>query len=122
MYFYRSLSEFFKGNSLEIDLQTETEKDFFIRELKKSPNFASTHVLIAKLSEYSGFTQKQVEDLVDALFANSQVAMIIADDDIKEFYQAIYDNYSFLLTPGQGNYLEKLSDSTILNVAEKCHG
>ena len=102
LYFYRSLSEFFKGNSLKIDLQTETEKDYFIQGLKESPNFASTHVLIAKLSEYSGFTQKQVEDLVDALFTNSQVGMILADDDVKEFYQAIYDNYSSLLTPKKG--------------------
>ena len=109
LYFYRSLSEFFKGNSLEIDLETENEKDIFIQGLKESPNFASTHVLIAKLSEYGGFTQKQVEDLVDALFTNSQIGMILIDDDVKEFYQAIYDNYSSLLTPDKGitlkNYL-----------------
>lgn len=113
LYFYRSLSEFFKGNSLEIDLETETEKDFFIHNLAESSSFAATHKLIAKLSEYGGFTQKQVEDLVDALFTNSQVAMIIADDDVKEFYQAIYDNYSSLLTPDKGiplkNYLTRAS-------------
>lgn len=106
LYFYRSLSKFFKENSLEIDLETENEKDSFIRGLAESPNFASTHALIAKLSEYGGYTQKQVEDLIDALVANSQVHMIIGDRDVQEFYQGVYSAYSFLLTPEKRNYLK----------------
>ena len=109
-YFYRSLSEFFKENSLEIDLETENEKDFFIQKLAESPNFASTHVFIAKLSESAGFTQKQVQDLVDALVANSQVNMIIGNDDIQEFYQGIYLNYFSLLTPEKENNLRLFLD------------
>ena len=108
LYFYRNLSEFFKGNSLEIDLETENEKDFFIQKLAESPNFATTHDLIAKLSEYGGFTQKQAEDLVDALFANSQVRMIIRDADVQEFYRDIYINYSSLLIPDKGVALMNL--------------
>ena len=59
------------------------------------------------------FTQKQVEDLVDALLTNRQIHMIIADDDVKEFYQAIYDNYSSLLTRRQVDSFEELSDNRI---------
>ena len=57
-----------------------------------------------------GFTQKQVEDLVDALVANSQVNMIIGNDDIQEFYQGIYLNYFSLLTPEKENNLRLFLD------------
>ena len=112
LYFYRSLSEFFKGNSLEIDLETENEKDFFIQKLAESPDFASTHVFIAQLSGYAGFTQKQVEGLVDALVANNQVNMIIGDYDVQEFYQNIYSDYLSILTPEKENTLRFFLDLT----------
>ena len=107
--FYRNLSEFFKANSLEIDLETEKEKDSFIHDLANSGNFATTHFLIARLSEYGDFTQKQVDDLLDALITNSQVNMIIGDRDVQEFFQGIYHKYFSFLTPRKRSYLENLA-------------
>ena len=56
------------------------------------PNYATTHALIAKLSEYNEFTQKQLEGLVDALLSNGQVYRIVEDYNIKKFYEDIYKN------------------------------
>lgn len=95
LYFYRTLSTFFAKHSANINLKTETEKDGLIQDLIKSANFQMTHALIASLSEYEGFTQKQVEDLVDAVLTNSQVGWILGDDDVMEFYQWLYRKYHF---------------------------
>ena len=98
LYFYRTLSTFFRKHSANINLKTETEKDGLIQDLTNSISFRMTHALIASLLEYEGFTQKQVEDLVDAVLTNSQVGMILEDDDVMEFYQGLYRKYHFYMS------------------------
>lgn len=98
LHFYRTLSTFFSKQSANINLKTETEKDGLIQDLTNSISFRMTHALIASLSEYEGFTQKQVEDLVDAVLTNSQVGRILEDEDIMEFYQGLYRRYHFYMT------------------------
>jgi hypothetical protein len=105
--FYRKLSSFFKEHYPTISLKTEQEKDGLIERLAASSNFAATHSLIAQLSKYDGFTQKQVEDLVNALKMNNQVLWIIDDEDVHAFYKNIYDKYFFSLID-QSDELEKL--------------
>ena len=98
LHFYKKLSEFFKENFPEINLElirTERQKDDLVQSLLESPNYATTHVLIAKLSEYNEFTEKQLEGLVDALLLNGQVRRIAEDPDVKEFYESLYKNYDF---------------------------
>ena len=98
LYFYRTLSTFFSNHSANINLKTETEKDGLIQDLTNSLSFGMTHALIASLSKYEGFTQKQVEDLVDAVLTNSQVSRIIGDDDVMEFYEGLYRKYYFYMS------------------------
>ena len=57
-----------------------------------------THELIASLSKYEGFTQKQVEDLVDSVLTKSQVRWIISDDDVMEFFEGLYRKYYFYMS------------------------
>jgi len=89
--FYRQLSSFFKEHFPKIDLKAEGEKDFLIEKLSASFNFAETHNLIAKLSNYSGFTYKQAEDLVSAVLNNNQIRWVLSDDDVFGFYKNLDD-------------------------------
>jgi hypothetical protein len=111
IYFYRRLSDFFKKTFPKINLTTELEKEGLIEELSSSSSFAQTHSLIAKLSNYEGFTQKQAEDLARALVNNNQVNWIIDDVDVYEFYKKLdedcviifedyYDKFEALLEKG----------------------
>lgn len=90
---YRKLSYFFKDHFPDINLQAELDKDGLINQLSVSATFSTTHILIARLSKYDGFTHKQAEDLFDALLVNDQVRLIITDDDVHTFYEGIYEKY-----------------------------
>ena len=100
LFFYQDLREFFKEEFPEIELQPEAdwEKNLLIQSLAESSSFVTTHYFIAKLSDYDFFTQEQVENMVDALFANNQISWIIGDPDVKRFYQDLY-NCHFLSLP-----------------------
>ncbi len=109
--FYRRLSDFFKIHFKDINLETELEKDQLIEQLSGSGSFANTHAVIAKLSRYSGFTQKQVEDIIQALLLNNQISMIVDDDDVHEFYKHIYDEYFFSIM----EYYDELEEMLRIN-------
>ena len=119
--FYRTLTAFFKEHfeniNLEtenINLETEMKKDELIQNLTESGSFASTHASIERLSDYDTFTQKQAEDLLDALLINSQVNLIIGDHDVKEFFQKLYDEYYLpLVGTAKNEELENLGIATL---------
>ncbi len=90
--FHRNLSSFFREHYPNINLKTEQEKDALIESLSASPNFASTHSLIAALSTYDVFTLKQAEDIARACLNNTQVRWIIDDSDVHDFVQRIYED------------------------------
>ena len=86
IHFYRRISGFFKSNYPDIKLSGDLEKDLCIRDLADSPNFAMTHVYVAKLKEYgTDFSRVQLNTIVNAVNSNSQVHWIIGDPDVKEF-------------------------------------
>ena len=83
--FYKRLSAFFKEHFPHIKLATELEKDLLIQAFANSGSFSSTHAHIAKLSKYSDFTPAQLNAIVAAGIANSQISSIIGDNDVHEF-------------------------------------
>ena len=86
VHFYRRISGFFKSNYPDIKLSGDLEKDLCIRDLADSPNFAMTHVYVAKLKEYgTDFSRVQLNAIVNAVNSNSQVHWIVGDHDVKEF-------------------------------------
>lgn len=91
--FYRRLSDFFKINYPDINLETEQEKDRLISELAASQSFAITHATIAALSKHTDFSFAQVRDLFDALILNNQINWIITDTDVQAFYQVLFRRY-----------------------------
>lgn len=85
--FYRSLTSFFKEHKINIELRWEEEKDQLIQELAESPNFSTTHEIIKRLSKFISFSEEQIRKIGVDAFANSQVAWISKDPDVKRFYE-----------------------------------
>ncbi len=61
------------------------ERDNLIEELRISPNFASTHQTISKLSQYQDFSKPQIQRIREAFIENNQVYWIATDADVKNF-------------------------------------
>lgn len=97
LYFYRRLSQFFKEHYPEIKLASELEKEFVIRSLVNSGNFANTHNAIEKLSKYAEFNKSQAAEIAQAALFNNQVGWIFSDDDVHDFYSKFWKNHSALL-------------------------
>lgn len=68
---------------------TDPEQEELIKKLRASRNFITTHSIIEKLSGYDNWTPNQLVQLSEALCYNSQVNMIIEDDDVLEFYKSL---------------------------------
>ena len=87
--FYKRLSSFFQDKFPNIKLASELEKDIGIKRLAITPNFATTHTLVAKLSKYGEFTSAQASAILSAVLANNQVWGIIKDSDVMAFVKSI---------------------------------
>ncbi|PAP91405.1 PIN domain-containing protein [Mesorhizobium wenxiniae] len=96
LFSYPKLSTFFGVHLKNIQLVKEQERKTEIQRLGLSGSFYSTHMAIAKLSQFELFTPEEFEDLINIACNNGQVGMIMADNDVKSFY---------------GKLLEKLGDS-----------
>lgn len=88
---FKSLSEYFKAKFPDIKLSEESQKNELISRLESSPNFSSTHSIIADLSKYVFYTNHQVIRLFEALVKNDQVGWISSDSDVREFYLKLKD-------------------------------
>jgi len=85
VFLYGSLSDFFKQHFPNIKLATELEKRIAINKLVNSGSFASTHKAIERLSSYTDFTDKEVEEITEAAIENDQINSIIQDEDVSRF-------------------------------------
>jgi hypothetical protein len=97
--FHRTLSGFFKDKLPGVKLASDVKIASLVERLASSGSFATTHAVIAKLSQVSEFSIPQVEGLVEALELNSQVNWIAGDDDVSKFYKSIADKYHAKLKP-----------------------
>lgn len=81
---YKYKKEYLESN----DQNSECEKrrrDLII-SLENSGSFVNTHTIIKELKEVEGWTQEELDLLMDIAVANSQVFYILKDSDVKEFY------------------------------------
>jgi len=108
---FRSLSEYFSERFPQIKLSDELKKDELISQLFTSPNFASTHALVAELTHYSFFTNAQVVRLFEALCQNTQVGWIGTDADLQEFYLKLKDKAYWVPDEIQAKCAEALNVS-----------
>lgn len=91
IHFYTSLYKYFEKNAPQISLTDEqdTEKNELIDALATSPNFATTHLIIGKLSQYPYFSDAQVRKIIDAGISNPQINRIASDHDVEGFYSKL---------------------------------
>lgn len=84
-----------KNEAIEEDKKnSEEEKSKFklLQNLKNSVNFANTHAVISKMMYYY-WSLEQKEQIFNIALNNSQVNLILTDEDIKGFYQKLLDEY-----------------------------
>jgi len=89
IFLYRSLTEFFNLHLKDIELKTENLKNALIEQLRQSFNYANTHTVIKKLSEYTSWTTDQAIELLRVADSNSQVRDIINDPDVDGFFSSV---------------------------------
>jgi hypothetical protein len=94
LHFFQRLSTLFRSRVPDIQLASEIEKEHAIARLAASPNFASTHKIVAELGSFSDFTDPQVSAIVRATLANEQILWIITDEDVKAFVEALIARYA----------------------------
>ncbi len=92
LHYYNKLSTFFTDYYPNIKLATEKEIERLISELATSGSFSTTHSVIAKLRQYTEFTDGQANLIVNAIVSNNQVYWIIKDEDVNQFAQQIIAN------------------------------
>lgn len=89
LWFYRSLSAFFKNHYPNIKLAMETEKNNLIAQLGSSQSFAWTHAIVGDLAKFVDFTPEQAARIANAAVTNRQVAWICKDPDVKDLVDRV---------------------------------
>ena len=92
-------------------MKTETEKQELIGKLVNSPNFITTHGVIAMMNKYTDWTDAQIEKLCSAVIDNTQVGWILGDDDVFEFFSRLLNNPKF----------HEMKECSISRVLEELH-
>jgi len=70
-----------------------------VEELTNSYSYALTHAAIAKLTPYIHFlSDEEIINILDAFTQNSQISDIVSDVDVKEFFNALYENKKKVLS------------------------
>jgi hypothetical protein len=108
LYYYSKISDFFKDCFPTIKIASEVESDSAIGSLSKSGSFATTHICIAELAKFDGFSVEQVERLVKIPSQNNQVSMIVADPDVHAFYSKLQDKYAKALKKEDADTLAEI--------------
>ncbi|OUS20454.1 hypothetical protein A9Q95_08820 [Rhodobacterales bacterium 59_46_T64] len=106
IHFYKTITEFFKSNFPEIKLASDIKVNKLIERLAASGSFVTTHIVIGELAKQAQFSKVHVEELIEILDLNSQVGMIIGDDDLTEFYKSLNDRYADVVSEKSKETLE----------------
>lgn len=69
----------------------DQEKQDLINALEDSESFKNTHTVIAALSEFTSWNEKQKRKLLNIALDNTQVEYILKDEDVYNFYKKICD-------------------------------
>ncbi len=71
----------------------EINKNALIIELMNSFSFANTHIILKKISLFTTWTDEQKEKLCEIAINNSQVRLILKDDDVRSFFDALLEGF-----------------------------
>ena len=76
-------------HNMNIDSHEDREKQKLILDLENSNSFKQTHSVISKLKQIKKWTRGEKIQLQEIAKTNNQVAYIIDDDDVADFYKSI---------------------------------
>lgn len=93
IWFYRSLSDFFREKFPDIKLASELEKELAIKNFVNSSSFDSTHKAIKKLTKFNDLTSEDINQIISASVTNNQIYLIKEDEDIRSFLFGLAENY-----------------------------
>ncbi|TXI70860.1 MAG: hypothetical protein E6Q45_01460 [Flavobacterium sp.] len=99
IYFYKTLSEFFKSKFPDIELSDQLEKEILIKSLATSASFSSAKSKLAKLSKYREFTSQQLNDIVEIAISNNQLYWISNDFGVGDVLINIIQGNEEKITP-----------------------
>jgi len=89
LFVYRTLSDFMEEHFDGVAFSFDKNKEMIIDDLKYAGSFAVTHKLIAKLEEYSYFSLREVNRILEAAVENNQFGWIVTDLDVSEFLNRV---------------------------------
>ena len=105
---WKRASQFLAAHFPEAKNAIEIKRTLLIERLEKSPNFATTHAVIAEFSDLSHLSNPLATRLASAILANSQVHWIHDDGDVKEFIGDFLAKYGAVINAVMRGELEKL--------------
>ncbi|MBS4931241.1 MAG: haloacid dehalogenase-like hydrolase [Clostridiales bacterium] len=95
----------------EVETQDQSkedqEKQDLINALEDSESFKNTHAVVAALSEFASWTDKQKKKLINIALENTQVEYILKDEDVCDFYTKICDGMDSEESEEVRNIMEK---------------
>ncbi len=96
---WKRASQFLADNFPDAATAIEIERSLMIERLEKSPNFITTHAVIAEFSDISHMSKPLVDRLALALFTTPQVSWILGDKDVKTFAKNFLEKYGGVMAP-----------------------
>jgi len=85
----KTLTGFLKREFPEVQLAEQVDKLAALEMFEQSGTFATTHVAVAKLSQFDDFTDGETARILQAYHSNRQIYLIISDADVEEFARKI---------------------------------
>ena len=99
IFFYKSLSAFFKQHFPDIKLATQLEREFAISNLVNSNTYASTHAAIAKLLEFTDLSDSEINAIIESSISNNQIYQIRDDEDVLDYLSSLIRGKENIIEP-----------------------
>lgn len=96
---YPSISDFLSANLPSITLPGDLRRNKLITALRDSANFAETHRRVADLQAEEIENPRDAERILQAAIDNTQICLIITDEDVWAYFGEIYRKFQDRLDP-----------------------
>jgi PIN domain-containing protein len=101
------LASLFSGYYPNIKIAADLEREIAIDSLVASSSFKDTHTAVQSLVAFVEFTPDQVTSIVGAAKENSQVRLILYDEDVRNFYSELLKRYAGQVHPDDQTWLQE---------------
>lgn len=99
IFFYKSLTSFFREHFPDIKLATQLERELAISSLVDSKTFTNTHAAIAKLSQYTDLSDSEISQIIEGSISNNQIYMIRQDKDVCDYLTSLIRGKEDIIEP-----------------------